>query len=48
MKHPAKIVPIVGSVNPDRIKDATKADALELSREDWYRLYVAARMEGLP
>src|SRR6185436_7754109 len=48
LKHPAKIVPIVGSVNPDRIKDATRADSLELSREDWYRLYVAARMEGLP
>ncbi len=48
LKHPAKIVPIVGSANPDRIKDATRADALELSREDWYRLYVAARMEGLP
>lgn len=48
LKHPAKIVPIVGSANPDRINDAVKADTLELSREDWYRLYVAARMEGLP
>jgi len=48
LKHPSGIVPIVGSANPARIKDAVKADTLELSREDWYKLYVAARMEGLP
>ncbi len=31
MKHPSKIIPIVGSNNPAHIKDAVKADALELS-----------------
>lgn len=48
MKHPTRIVPIVGTVKPDRIQDAAKADSIELDREDWYRLYVAARMEPLP
>ncbi len=48
LRHPAGIVPVVGSVDPDRIRDAVRADALELSREAWYRLYVAARGQGLP
>jgi predicted oxidoreductase len=48
LKHPARIIPIVGSTNPDRIREATKAGSMELSREDWYRLLVAARMQPLP
>lgn len=48
LKHPSKIIPIVGSSNPDHIRDAATADDLEISREDWYRLYVAARGEALP
>ena len=48
LKHPSGIIPIVGSVQPGRIKDAVKADSVELSRENWYRLLVAARGEGLP
>lgn len=48
LKHPAKIVPIVGSVNPERIREATRAVDLELTREEWYRLLLAARGEPLP
>jgi len=48
LKHPSKIVPIVGTVNPDRIREATAAADLDLNREDWYRLLVAARGEPLP
>ena len=48
LKHPAKIIPIVGSTNLTHIRDAAKADAFELGREDWYRLYVAARGEPMP
>jgi predicted oxidoreductase len=48
LKHPAGILPIVGSINPDRIRDAVRADEIELSREEWYRLFVAARGEPLP
>jgi len=43
LRHPAKIVPIVGSVNPAHIKEAVEATQIELTREDWYRLWVAAR-----
>lgn len=48
LKHPAKIIPIVGSNNPENIKEAVKADTVELSREEWYRILVAARMQPLP
>lgn len=48
LKHPSAIMPIVGSTNPDRIREAATADALELSREEWYRLLIAARGEPLP
>ncbi|HTL15946.1 MAG TPA: aldo/keto reductase [Patescibacteria group bacterium] len=48
LKHPSGIQPIVGSINPDRIRQAARADELELSREEWYRLLLAARGEPLP
>ena len=48
LKHPSKIIPIIGSTNPDSIREATKADELELTREEWYRLLVAALGEPLP
>lgn len=48
LKHPSGIIPIVGSAKPPHIEDALKADKLELDREDWYRLLVAARGENLP
>lgn len=48
LKHPSKIVPIVGSTNPDRIRDAVKATEVELRRDEWYQLLEAARGEPLP
>lgn len=48
LKHPSGIVPIVGTTNPSRIQQSMDAAKLMLSREDWYRLLVAARGEGLP
>ncbi len=48
LKHPSRIVPIVGSVNPDRIREAVKAVDIELTREEWYHLFIAARGEPMP
>ncbi|MGO8749585.1 MAG: aldo/keto reductase [Thermoguttaceae bacterium] len=48
MKHPSQIVPIVGSTEPARIRAAVSADAMDLSREEWYGLLEAARGERLP
>jgi predicted oxidoreductase len=48
LKHPAKIQPIIGSINPERIREATKAAEVDLTREEWYRLLIAARGEPMP
>jgi predicted oxidoreductase len=48
LKHPSRIMPIVGSNNPDRIREAARASDVDLTREEWYRLLVAARAEPLP
>jgi predicted oxidoreductase len=48
LKHPSQIVPIVGSTEPARIREAVSADTVVLSREEWYGLLEAARGERLP
>ena len=48
LRHPAKIQPIIGTTNPDRIKASCEADGIQLSREEWYRLFVSGRGENLP
>jgi len=48
LRHPANIVPIVGSVQPARIRSAVAATDLRLSREDWYSLLEAAEGQRLP
>ncbi len=48
LKHPSRMVPIVGTTNPERIREAVRATELELTREEWYRLLLAARGEPLP
>ena len=39
LRLPDKMQPIVGSTNPERIKAVADAADVELSREDWYRIY---------
>ncbi|MFY4773634.1 aldo/keto reductase [Metabacillus sp. RGM 3146] len=50
MRHPAKIQPVIGTTNPERIRSC--ADAIRISklmtREEWYSLYVASRGISLP
>jgi predicted oxidoreductase len=48
LKHPAGIVPIIGSTHPQRIPACTAALKVELSREEWYRLLQAALGRRLP
>jgi predicted oxidoreductase len=48
LKHPSGIMPIIGTTNPERLRECAKADEIELTREEWYRLLIAARGEPLP
>jgi predicted oxidoreductase len=33
---------IIGSMNPEHIRDICEASKVELSHHDWYELYLAA------
>jgi predicted oxidoreductase len=48
LRHPARIQPIIGTTNPDRLVASCLADRLDLSREEWYDLFVTARGTSLP
>lgn len=41
LRHPAKIQPIVGTTNRDRLQAICKASQITLTREEWYELYMA-------
>ena len=43
LRHPAHIQAIIGTMNPERIKACCRADSLELTREEWWRLFGAGR-----
>jgi predicted oxidoreductase len=48
MQHPARIQPVIGTTDPARIRACGEAHRVELSREQWYRLYVSSRGRELP
>jgi predicted oxidoreductase len=48
LKHPARIVPIIGTTQPEQIKQLAAAVDLELTREEWYHLVTAARGAEMP
>ena len=48
LKHPSHIMPVVGSTEVKRIREAAGAGEIELTREEWYRLLRAASGAGLP
>ena len=41
LRHSAKIQPVVGSVNSDRMRDIAKAADVTITRKEWYDLYCA-------
>jgi predicted oxidoreductase len=48
LHHPAKMQPILGTTKPERIKAACGADRVELTRDEWYRLFIAGRGDQMP
>lgn len=48
LRHPAKIQPVLGTSNEERLKACLLADQVELSREEWYQLFIYARGGALP
>ena len=48
LRHPAGIVPVVGSAKPENIRNAALAADIEMDRDTWYRILLAARGVKLP
>jgi predicted oxidoreductase len=46
--HPAPITPIIGTKNPQRLRDCLKANGCALSRAEWYAIVEACRGERMP
>ncbi len=48
LRHPAGIVPVIGTTNPDRIRACAQASRIDLSREEWYTLLESSRGARVP
>ena len=42
LRHPAHMQAIAGTMNPDHLREVCDASKVELTREEWYRLYLAS------
>ena len=42
LRHPAHMQPIIGTTNPQRVRDSCQASGVALTREEWYQIYLAA------
>ena len=48
LAHPAKITPVMGTNNLERISALSDAEKVELDRQDWFYLYEAALGKEVP
>lgn len=42
LRHPAHMQAVAGTMNPDHLREVCDACKAELTREEWYRLYIAS------
>jgi predicted oxidoreductase len=42
LRHPAKMQPVIGTMNVDRLKECCRASEIYLTREEWYEIYRGA------
>jgi predicted oxidoreductase len=48
LKHPAKVIPIAGTVNIARIQSLMKAVELEMDKEDWFAIWTESMGDDVP
>lgn len=48
IRHPAKVLPVAGTVNIARIQQLMKADSLELTLEDWFAIWSESIGKNIP
>lgn len=42
LRHPARMQPVLGTTNSDRLKEACRASDITLTHQEWYDIYLAA------
>jgi predicted oxidoreductase len=42
LRHPAHMQVIIGTMNPDHIRDSAAGADVSLTRQEWYDIYFAA------
>jgi predicted oxidoreductase len=48
LQHPAKIIPVAGTVNVARIQQLMKATELQLEKEDWFAIWTESMGNKVP
>jgi predicted oxidoreductase len=48
LAHPSRVVPVLGTTNPQRVLSAAAAEGLKLSREQWFTIWKAAAGMDVP
>jgi len=48
LKHPAKVHPVIGTTNKERIEQSAAAVNIELELQDWFALLVASQGHDVP
>lgn len=48
MRHPAGFLPILGTGRTERIRSAAESANLTLTREQWFKIWTAAKGHGVP
>lgn len=48
LRHPARIVPVLGTGNVERIRKAAHTEGLQLTRQQWFAIWSASKGENVP
>jgi predicted oxidoreductase len=48
LQHPARVIPIAGTVNIARIQSLMKATELQLEKEDWFAIWTESMGQKVP
>lgn len=48
LKHPAGIIPVIGTTDPSRIANSVKASEIDMDLQDWFAIHVASQGHKVP
>lgn len=48
LSHPARVYPVIGTTDPERIKQSAEALKVDMELEDWFLLHTASKGEKVP